>query len=393
MRRKQVTLGFIAIAGIIGLYALATMDRSTTNQRAARTIVQTCQQEANRAACYERLVPALYPDKSVREIFDIVRIVRRDDAAYQFCHVLAHKVGERLVAEDPNAWVDVIPYNPSDGLCSNGYIHGVIGGRFRAEVLSDDMLEKLLPDFRRACEAHNGWEPSDLDRAMCYHGMGHLYDFITNAQLDKALSLCERTTSEQFRRVCREGVFMQIYQPLEPDDFELIEQMPVKPTPATVRQFCARYRSNPSYEGACLRESWPMHEGMTDGSGVTSFCSGQPNAAEEMACYESASAIIGRMTLGDSSKAVSACSKLEEQWQGVCFATTAQAILEENRTDASKSIELCAMAPTSVSRSCMMTLMNRASFIFGDNTGELRNFCAALPADMRALCEKGLHLE
>ena len=348
----------------------------------AKKVVRDCAQAADRSACYETEVSALYPELPVVQVFDVVREIRREDPSYQFCHVLAHKIGERVVAEDPERWIDAIPLNPSDGLCSNGFIHGVVGGRFRAEVLDDATLQKLLPDFRRACEPRTGWSPSSLDQAICYHGLGHLYDFITNADLPKALDICTQTTTEQYRRVCIEGVFMQIYQPLEPDDYLMIEQMPVKPTKDTVRQFCARFAGTPAYEGACLRESWPLHAGMTDGTGVESFCSGQPDAAEEIACYQSATAIIGRLSLGSPEKAASACEKLPHNRQDMCFGTAAQAVLEENRDDASKAIALCALAADPVARSCMLSLAAQAVFIFGQNKNEMKKFCAALPADI-----------
>ncbi|MCE9541466.1 hypothetical protein K8R03_02805 [Candidatus Kaiserbacteria bacterium] len=386
--KKYIVGGLAALAIIMSVFAFWSLRSVGTGSLEARAnaIVTTCKTQTDPSACYEKEVPALYPGVAVPQLFDIIRIIRQKDPSYQFCHVLAHKIGEKVVAEDPNRWVDAIPMNPTDGLCSNGYIHGVVGGRFRAEVLDDSTLQKFLPDFRRACEPHNGWNPSNLDKAMCYHGMGHLYDFITNADLKKALALCEETTSDDFHRVCREGVFMQIYQPLEPDDYALIAQMPVKPTADTVRQFCAAFRSNPAYEGACLRESWPLHAGMTDGTGVESFCSGQPNAEEETACYQSATAIIGRMSLGDPAKAADACGKLPSERQDLCFKTTAQAVLEENRNDASKAISLCARAPGSIARNCMETLTMQAPFIFGQNSDELQRFCAALPADMRSQC-------
>lgn len=357
-------------------------------QPTSKEIVASCSGGDDHAACYETEVSALYPNLSVARIFDVIREIRREDPSYQFCHVLAHKIGERVVAEDPNRWIDAIPLNPSDGLCSNGFIHGVVGGRFRAEVLDDATLQKLLPDFRRACEPRTGWQPSGLDQAICYHGLGHLYDFITNADLPKALDICTQTTTEQYRRVCIEGVFMQIYQPLEPDDYLMIEQMPVKPTANTVRQFCAQYRSNPAYEGACLRESWPMHPGMDDGTGVESFCSNQPNEDEGTACYQTATAIIGRQSLGNPEKAASACGQLPGTWQDMCFSTVAQAFLEENRTDASKAIEFCGRAQGSLAERCISSLVGQAAFIFGRNKSEMKAFCAALPSEMRDQCHR-----
>lgn len=372
-------------ASVLVIYAPWDDPLASVNDR-ARDIVKACASSADRSRCYEQHVPALLSDLPLVQIFEVVRAIRQRDDSYKFCHVLAHKLGERIVAEDPNSWIEAIPLNPSDGLCSNGFIHGVVGGRFRAEVLDDATIGAFVPDFARACAPRDGWDPSDLDRAICYHGLGHLYDFITNADLSKALDICARTTPEQFRRVCIEGVFMQIYQPLEPDDFLMIEQMPVKPTAGTVRQFCALFRSNPAYEGACIRESWPMYEGITDGTGVASLCADQPNAEEETACYQSATAIIGRLSLGDTEKTATACTQLPNERQALCFATAAQAVLEENRDDASEAVALCAMAQPSISRTCMETLRTQAPFIFGNNRPALRAFCAALPVELRAPC-------
>ncbi|TSC62228.1 MAG: hypothetical protein Athens041674_533 [Parcubacteria group bacterium Athens0416_74] len=352
----------------------------------AQRIVKICSGELGHAECYEREIPRLLPSHSLESAFEVVRQVRAIDPAYQFCHVLAHKLGERIVAEDPERWVDAIPLNPADGLCSNGFIHGVLGGRFRAEVLDSVTLQKLIPDFTRACAPREGWNPTDLDTAICSHGMGHLYMFISDADIPSSLSLCENTMPEALKRVCREGVYMQIYQPLEPDDFLLIERMPVKPTKETVRSFCARYQKD-EYEGACLRESWPFfREELKTGEGIAQFCSGQPNSQEEIACYEAALTLSGRFTLGDSSQALSLCGEVREPWRPMCYASGARAILEEDRVDGSKAITFCMNAPALHQVECLTSLADTANFIFGD-TSEKERFCAQIPRELRMRCE------
>ena len=129
-----------------------------------------------------------------------------------------------------------------------------------------------------------------------------------------------------------------------------------------------------------------MHAGITDGTGVASLCRDQPNDNEEIACYQSATAIIGRLSLGSPEQAASACNQLPRNRQELCFGTAAQAVLEENRDDASKAVALCAMAPNAVTRSCMTTLISQAGFIFGQNMDKFRQFCAALPTDVRSQC-------
>ena len=375
-------IGVIFVAGFLW-YARGT---PASAEQLAQEIVATCDDSTDRPACYEAQVPTLYPQKSVSEVFDVIRSIRREDRSYQFCHVLAHKIGERVVAEDPSKWIEAISLNPVDGLCSNGFVHGVTGERFRSEVLSPETIESTIADFTRACAPRPNWTPSDLDRSICYHGMGHLYDFITNADIPEALKLCSRTTPPSDERTCIEGVFMQIYQPLEPDDFELIKQMKVKPTKETVRQYCAQYK-DPEYVGACLRESWPFFdEGVRDGTAVAAFCSGQPDATRTENCYQAMSSIVGRMSLDSADKAATACGHFPQEWQAMCFSYSAEAVLQESRTESAAAVALCEKASGSAQSACFAHLLNHARFIFGQNKSQFKNFCAALPPSLTDEC-------
>lgn len=377
-------LSVAAVVALIGVFGISLPKDAGAM---ADAMVAECADSSNRAECYEQKVPALYPQYSISAVFDIVREVRTLDPSYQFCHVLAHKIGERVVAEDPARWVDAIPDNPSDGLCSNGYIHGVVGGRFRAEVLSSSSIAALVPDFARACEPRANWAPSDLDRAICYHGMGHLYDFITDADIPQALVLCSQTTPEDYERVCVEGVFMQLYQPLEPDDFELIERMAVKPTKENVRSYCAAWK-DPEYIGACLRESWPFFKDDIASGTVTDFCSGQPDKERTEYCYQTVSALAGRLSLQDLHKTDAACRNFPPERQLLCYGQSAQAVLEEDRDDAAKAVSLCAMAPERLIEGCMRYLEGHAQFLFGGNMSQWQNFCGVLPASLAAQCKE-----
>jgi hypothetical protein len=301
--------------------------------------------------------------------------------------VLGHKIGERVVAEDPSAWVDAIPLNPPNGLCSNGFIHGVIGGRFRAEVLSEEQITALLPDFTRACMPRPTWSPSNLDRAICYHGMGHLFDYITNADIPKALALCDKTTPTDYRRVCVQGVFMQIYQPLEPDDFVLIEQMKDKPSTTTVPTYCAQFSKDSMAHGSCIEESWPYFRiSIIAGPGVGTLCSWEPNVTEKEQCYISMSSIIGRFSLNTPGSATKACNLVPADAKEICFSFSAEAVLEESRTESRKAIELCQSAPADIVQQCISELIQRASFVFGSNKSEYEAFCEAVPATLKKQC-------
>lgn len=357
---------------------------------AVEKVVKTCAGEPDRALCYENTVPALLDIMSLEHVFSVVRLLRHTDTSYQFCHVLAHKLGERVVAKDPAKWLDAIALNPQDGLCSNGFIHGVIGGKFRAEVLDGETLDALIPDFSLACEPRENWRASLLDQAMCYHGMGHLYVFITDADIPAALALCEKTSRSStgdFRRVCIEGVFMQLYQPLEPDDFLMLERMQVKPTPGTERAYCALFEKD-EYEGACLRESWPYSRNqlLEEEGAAVRFCSGQPNQTEEQACYDTVFSVLGRQTLGRSSLAVEQCLALPDDLKEECVGRVALSYLEEDREDGAAAVGFCRALPGEDTEHCLSFLAARASFVFGTDEIRLWKFCSRLPSVLRKEC-------
>lgn len=384
--RLLFILGLCAVL-LIPLYFLS---RNTDVAAAASEVMSACSQEAAKPACYEREVPKLLGSFTLEEVFSIVRFIREGDPSYQFCHVLAHQLGERMVAADPSAWVSLISRNPTDGLCSNGFIHGVIGGRFRAEVLDAQQAQALVPDFARACEPHDRWRPTPLDQAICYHGMGHLFTFITDADLVRGVSLCKQTVAASgsvgMERVCREGVFMQIYQPLEPDDFLLIEQMKEKPTKATHRRFCYDF-SDSQDTGACIREGWPLYrEELMAGSGIDAFCAMNP-ASEVDRCYEAVFSIIGRFSLNDRGGVDRACPFVMTNRQGQCYAVAAAAVLEEDRTDGAPALAICNAILDETQRStCYDHLAARAPFIMGRGSKDLIRFCSQLPDPRRREC-------
>lgn len=373
-RAVMIGSGVVALAVAGGMFAL--WPDAGVADTAAEFVAKCANHERGSMWCYEQEVPKLYPERSASEIFEVIREIRERDRSYQFCHVLAHKLGELVVAEDVAAWLDAIPLNPTDGMCSNGFIHGVIVGRFRNDTLDEKTLQKTIPDFARACEPRPNWRPSGLDQAICYHGMGHLFMFITGADINRSLSVCDaitRSPTGNFERVCREGVFMQTYQPLEPDDFALLELLPEKPTRDNYRRLCAPYDDDD--EGACLREAWPFFRDDIIAGRVAEFCSGQPNEAEENKCYESALTIIGRQMLGDSTQSAAACDTVPTPRRGECYTIVAQAILEEDRRQGDEAIAFCEQGGEAVAHVCISSLVSRASWLFGPHSPEHEAFC------------------
>lgn len=387
-RIPYVWIGLALIAILVGGMAAYLFASPTSIDAAAQNAIEVCKENVDKEACYEKEIAPLYPAFSIPELFEVIRRVRVQDREYQFCHLLAHQLGEAAVAANPDAWIDVVPLNPTDGMCSNGFIHGAVIGRFRDDSLEGERLQAALKDFSVACEPRGDWQPTELDRAICYHGLGHLYTFITDAQLQDAAHICEQTAvhgNRDYRRVCREGVFMQIYQPVEPDDFDLIELLPEKPTPENYRRLCSVYE-RPEERGACLREAWPLfREHIFQKHDAGFFCQGQPNKEEEDACYDALTSIIGRLSLNSPEKLEKTCMGLPAERQEMCFTRASLAVLEEDRSAVPEALAVCAGAPASIRARCVEFIAERAEFIFGK--GEARSrFCDALPREVQGRC-------
>ncbi len=200
-------------------------------QEYAKQVISKCQNEKYKPGCYDREIPKLMDYISMEDAFKVTQTVQGEDKSYPFCHVLGHKLAAREIDKDPSKWKEVVTRCPS-GVCSNGCIHGGFQERFRAENFTDAQIQTLLPDLINLCEDSPNWHPTGLEQGSCYHALGHLTMYLTSADINKATSLCKeigvKKDGRDFSQLCFDGSFMQIYQPLEPEDFALIKGKEIK---------------------------------------------------------------------------------------------------------------------------------------------------------------------
>ncbi|MEI6863805.1 MAG: hypothetical protein WCK46_00320 [Candidatus Adlerbacteria bacterium] len=397
-QRKNNRWAHVAATVLVGLLALflvvsanAGLSRSLA-RTTATFFVWYCAQKPDSAGCYERTVPRLLYVVPVTDVFSVIREIQTQDTSYRFCHVLAHNIGQDEVARDTGAWVSLMHKNPPDSVCSNGYIHGIIVGRFHAAELPPEQIDAIEPDLARACEPAADWSPTNLDKAMCYHGMGHVLTFITGADMPRAVSYCKKiaikTNGEDYSQTCISGVFMQIFQPLEPEDYELIERLPAKPTRDTLAQFCGAYKTEEE-RSLCFGEGWPLfRDDLKTAAGVQAFCTTVKDSATQTNCYRTALTIGARTSLGQPEKQMAVCSALPGALGQECFGILAEAFVEEDRTQGPAAAAICTHAGEQYSESCFGYLANLANFTFGSDTVNREKLCAVLPESMRQQCAK-----
>src|SRR5687768_3358537 len=266
----KMALLLIVIA-LLFVFVLRGDDKPSL-QKYANKALSKCARSDNRAVCYEEEIPKLNKFISMEDSFEITSLVQDKDKDFVYCHTLGHKLAGLEVSKDPDAWKVVAARCPV-GVCSNGCLHGAFQEKFREEYLTNDKVDKIKGDLENICEKREGFDPSDLEQASCYHALGHLFMYITNADINKSVALCDelaiKNDGRDFRGVCFDGSFMQIFQPLEDEDISLVAgKVPKK---EEIYDYCFMFKGEKRY--SCWTESWPLTLGEDmSPERILSFC-------------------------------------------------------------------------------------------------------------------------
>lgn len=354
----------------------------------ADRVLKICSQDGYRPSCYDKEIPLLMDTISMEQAFEVTRLVQEKDQSYQYCHVLGHNLSAREVKKDLSKWKEVLIRCPS-GMCSNGCLHGGLQERFRAESFTDAQVEQLKADLETLCEAKQGWQPTGLEQASCYHALGHLTMYITNADIKKSIKLCQDLSIKQDGRdlshLCSDGVFMQIFQPLEPEDFALVKGK--QPTRQTVGDFCAAYHGTD--RGSCRSESWPLFvDSLQTPKGIIDICSFLHNdPTEEDRCYSALFYVITPRLHFDSVAIIGFCEKLSSQRSQQCFANAASRMIETDYRNTDKATSLCISAARLGSGDqCFQEMLTYSVYNFHPGSPESLGLCNRLPQPWNDKC-------
>lgn len=393
-----LVVGLALVAAGVGVGAWYFTKDKTVSAKSldeyADLMIAACAEDPHRPTCYEKEVPKLVSYLPTPEIFDVVRLIRSKDKEYLYCHVLAHELGNYEVNLDPENWLDVIAKGPTDGLCSNGYAHGALVARFNDEDLSEEEFKFALKDLAIACEEREGWNPTDLTKAICYHGIGHVLIHMTLADIGRSLEGCEvvglKDDGRDYRLLCTEGVYMQLFQPLEPEDYALADMLPKAPTRETFETFCSENSETDRQYGACWREGWPFFgQDIYNSEGLTAYCGKLTISQDQDLCYVSAFTINGRHNLGDPDALAATCNGVPEQYQGTCFARGANAFPEEDPHLVDEGVEMCGRANSPEAQDeCYGFLAQVASFNFHPDSPAFETLCSTLPQKWENTCRR-----
>lgn len=354
----------------------------------AARMVKTCGEGDSPSVCYEREIPKLLDRMNMEQVFAVTRAVQEDDPRFSYCHVLGHEVASYETRKDPAKWKDVITRCPS-GVCSNGCLHGALQERFRAESLTDAQIAELIPELATVCTPRGAWNPSPIEQASCSHALGHLLMYATNADITRAVAWCEKLDVESpinMLRVCLDGAFMQLYQPLEPEDFVLIAGKEI--TRGGHEAFCAPFQGSAAWR-SCWTEGWPLYlTELQTPSGMDAYCSKVPRD-QLSACIESMTYIMVVQFRFNLDALHSYCLGLATDPQ-TCVSSVATRLLENDNRAVKTAISWCAnFSDTALSDGCFGKLASFATEVFSKGTPQHSQLCTSLPAVWQQACAAG----
>ncbi|MCE9549081.1 hypothetical protein K8Q98_01645 [Candidatus Nomurabacteria bacterium] len=357
----------------------------------ATNIVKLCSEERYRPSCYDREIPKLMDDISMEDAFKVTRIIQGQDSSYPYCHVLGHALSAREVKKDPSKWKEVVARVPS-GVCSNGGIHGAFQERFRVEFFTPEEVEKIKPELFDVCEKRGVWNPTGLEQGSCYHALGHLTMYLTRADIKLSLKLCNEIAKKQngkdFSQLCYDGAFMQIFQPLEPEDFDLISGKEVKSD--QLLSFCKKF--NDKERSSCWSEGWPLffQEIMTP-SGLVKYCSNSLLQHQEHSerCYLGLFYVVAAQMKLDVNRMNSFCSALPSPRDAECFAASASRMIETDYGNIVSAVKFCTEANNiNNQQACYGNLVRYSTYNLHAGSPQFNTLCNALPVDWKNKCLK-----
>lgn len=389
-------LAAVALLGLSsGSWLRVSNIRSIDLQTPANEIMADCknakQADVYNQACYNDQIPKIM-DKyslSLDQAFGVIKLIQAQDHNFYYCHIASHEIVAKVIARNPDSWKDVFASCPDD-MCSEGCLHGAFQEHFKTDRLTDDELTKLIPELQNICEDRPGWKPTILQRNSCYHGIGHVTMYMTGANVKKSVDTCSavaiKPDGRDYLQTCMEGIFMQVFQPREPEDIALVKG--VTPTADQSSSFCDQFASAPVARAACHRESWVLHEdSIKTPQGLVAFCSYTSDHTERWLCLDKMFGTAMTLRSLDTTQMIPFCLAVPTDNQSQCLATLAQRLVTADETLIGKAVSVCQEADRlGFGDECFTKLANYASYVTTPGSNDFKKYCQNFPASWQSKC-------
>ena len=181
---------------------------------------------------------------------------------------------------------------------------------------------------------------------------------------------------------------MQIFQPLEPEDFAIVEGL--QPEKEELGAFCSQFSL--AQQNSCWSEGWPLYyEEITTPEGLVEFCSAPQGSLQQDRCYLNLFYVVAAQFRLDETKMVNFCSGMSEEKKAQCFANMASRIIETDASLVVRAVRLCKEADLfGIGERCYEELLFYSTYNFHPGSEDFSRLCLSLPEFWQDKCFAGV---
>jgi hypothetical protein len=158
----------------------------------------------------ERIADEYLTRYPAQDLLDTLEARYADDV----CHLQAHPIGRAIYKRTQNFTEST---RQCGGACTYGCFHGVLMGMFATDsdtlggVIEDESSEEYLAHVQRVAKdlCTKPEVESVVRKRTCYHGLGHVFEYIEHEDLQRGLKSCDVFEDASAHYSCVTGVFME----------------------------------------------------------------------------------------------------------------------------------------------------------------------------------------
>ncbi|TSC78040.1 MAG: Uncharacterized protein G01um101424_174 [Parcubacteria group bacterium Gr01-1014_24] len=323
-------------------------DSTDSIENTATTIYNYCLENASlskgKENCYAEEFKKLGEQKGDVFSFKVLDNLQKIDPDAIGCHLIAHGIGTGSYKREPNNWRILIQNINSS--CSYGAPHGVLESYINN--LPDKSLKRdVIPTI---C--------GEAPRADCNHIIGHLLLVQTDADVGKALDLCEVFTDTRQNDFCISGVFMEYQTALNLVAHDLVPESWLNwpPRLGELEKLCRSYDGK--YAEGCWEEI--VHVALVkfhnDPKTIFDFCSTAQVSNGAKRCKRHSIGIIGASRNFNLVSLKSICSipqKDDPNFEKECYPALISSALSTIPSALPEAISFCESLDIEFKQSCL----------------------------------------
>ncbi|MBA3733450.1 hypothetical protein H0W91_03700, partial [Patescibacteria group bacterium] len=200
----------------------------------------------------------------------------------------------------------------------------------------------------------------------------------------------KKDDGRDYVQTCTQGIFMQIFQPLEPEDLALVKNL--VQTKNTVKKFCSTFKDKQIMFDACTSESWPLFGAeLMNPKYMEKFCSystapyAYKKCQANMMSMITLSLVLKNTELSGLNDFCLGLSSSEKR--GDCFASAAGRLIQIDPVFVTRALSVCQTADKSkLGKSCYETVVQYGKLSFLLDSKEYKDYCTKLPDSWSKMC-------